>query len=106
VGRLARGPALGGIYGNQVKLADGRTVTADDDYLRESILNPQAKLVAGWDPVMPTFQGQVSEEQITQLISYLRTLGPAGSGSLQTSAAGGQTDSSAPQNAGAVTPQN
>jgi cytochrome c oxidase subunit 2 len=91
-GRLARGPALEGIYGNQVKLADGRTVIADDDYLRESILNPAAKLVAGWDPVMPTFQGQVTEEQITQLIAYLRTLG----------AEGGATDSNAPPSATAT----
>lgn len=75
-GRLARGPALDGLYGNPVKLAGGGTATADDTYLRESILNPGAKLTAGWDPVMPTFQGQVSEEQLTQLIAYIRTLGP------------------------------
>jgi cytochrome c oxidase subunit 2 len=77
-GRIARGPALEGLYGNQVKLADGRTLIADDTYIRESIVTPMAKVVAGWDPVMPTFQGQVSEEQITQLIAYIRTLGPAG----------------------------
>jgi cytochrome c oxidase subunit 2 len=74
-GRLARGPALEGVYGNQVKLADGRLVIADDNYVRESILNPTAKVVAGWDPVMPTFQGQVTEEQLSQLIAYVRSLG-------------------------------
>ena len=66
------------MFGSQVKLADGRTVTADDNYVRESILNPLAKVVAGYDPVMPTFQGQVTEEQLTQLIAYVRSLGPTG----------------------------
>ncbi|HEX4963855.1 MAG TPA: cytochrome c oxidase subunit II [Thermoanaerobaculia bacterium] len=88
-GRLARGPALEGVYGHTVKLADGRTLTADDDYLRESILNPSAKVVAGWEPVMPTFQGQVTEEQLSQLIAYVRSLGSA-------SPAGAATASSSP----------
>ncbi|MBW8877707.1 MAG: cytochrome c oxidase subunit II [Acidobacteria bacterium] len=78
-GRLARGPALEGVFGSPVKLVDGRTVIADDNYVRESILNPTAKVVAGWDPVMPTFQGQVTEEQLSQLIAYVRSLGPIGS---------------------------
>ncbi|HEV8577917.1 MAG TPA: cytochrome c oxidase subunit II [Thermoanaerobaculia bacterium] len=78
-GRIARGPALEGLYERQVKLADGRTVIADDTYIRESILTPTAKIVAGWEPVMPTFQGQVSEEQLTELIAYIRSLGPVGS---------------------------
>ncbi|HEX9943476.1 MAG TPA: cytochrome c oxidase subunit II [Thermoanaerobaculia bacterium] len=112
-GRLARGPALEGLYGSQVKLADGRTVIADDNYLRESILNPTAKLVAGWEPVMPTFQGQVSEEQLTELIAYVRSLGPAGSAPAGgtggpnagvTDIAGGQADSNAPQSAGPAEP--
>jgi cytochrome c oxidase subunit II len=64
-----------------VKLADGRTVVADDNYVRESILNPTAKVVAGWDPVMPTFQGQVTEEQLSQLIAYVRSLGAPASAS-------------------------
>ena len=48
----------------KVQLADGSTVTADDAYIRESILNPNAKIVAGYQPLMPTFQGQLTEEQI------------------------------------------
>ncbi len=76
-GITQRGPKLEGVYGSQVKLADGRTVVADDNYIRESILNPTAKVVAGYDPVMPTFQGQLTEEQLTQLIAYVRSLGPA-----------------------------
>ncbi len=74
-----RGPNLEGIYGNPQRLADGRDVVVDDEYIRESILNPQAKIVAGYPPVMPTYQGQVTEEQLTQLISYVRTLGGGGS---------------------------
>ena len=75
IARVARGPALEGLYGSEVTLRGGSTVTADDTYLRESIVNPMAKVVAGWDPVMPTFQGQVSEEQLTQLIAYIQSLG-------------------------------
>lgn len=72
-----RGPALGGVPGSMVQLADGSTVLADDNYLRESIMNPQAKIVAGYQPLMPTFQGLVSEEGLLQLISYIKSLPPA-----------------------------
>jgi len=74
-GRIQRGPGLEGLYGRPVELADGTTLLADDAYLRESILNPQAKLVKGWNPVMPTFQGQISEEQLSQLLAYVKSLG-------------------------------
>jgi cytochrome c oxidase subunit II len=77
-GPSARGPALAGLYGSTVKLADGREVTADDNYLRESILNPQAKLVDGYQPLMPTFQGLLSEESVMQLIAYVKSLPTAG----------------------------
>jgi cytochrome c oxidase subunit 2 len=100
-GRLARGPALEGVYGSQVKLADGRTVTADDDYIRESILNPTAKVVAGFEPVMPTFQGQVSEEQLSQLLAYVRSLGStAGTTQATAPAAGGAAANAAASPAG------
>ena len=69
-----RGPALAGLFGSQVKLADGSTAVADEAYLRESILNPQAKLVAGYQPLMPTFQGLVSEEALMGLIEYIKSL--------------------------------
>lgn len=72
-----RGPSLRGLYGSQVKLADGSTVVADDAYVRESILNPHAKLVAGYQPLMPTFQGLVNEEALMGLIEYIKTLQPA-----------------------------
>jgi cytochrome c oxidase subunit II len=70
-----RAPQLEGLYGNQVRLMDGRTLVADDNYIRESILNPTTKIVAGWQPIMPTYQGQVTEEQLAQLVAYVRSLG-------------------------------
>jgi cytochrome c oxidase subunit 2 len=75
VGMVPRAPRLEGLFGRQVKLADGRTLLADENYLRESIVNPGAKIVAGWTPIMPTFQGQVSEEQLVQIIAYVKSLG-------------------------------
>jgi cytochrome c oxidase subunit II len=69
-----RGPVLNGVFGSTVQLANGATVTADVAYIRESILNPQAKIVAGFPPIMPTFQGQVSEEQLLALTEYIRSL--------------------------------
>ena len=69
-----RGPVLQGIFGRAVKLASGDTVVADESYVRESILNPAAKVVAGYQPVMPTFQTQVSEEQLISLIAYIHSL--------------------------------
>jgi cytochrome c oxidase subunit 2 len=69
-----RGPVLKGLYGKQVLLRGLQTTTFDDAYIRESILNPQAKVVAGFTPVMPTFQGLVTEEQLLQLIAYVKSL--------------------------------
>jgi cytochrome c oxidase subunit 2 len=75
-GAGARGPVLTGITGTKVELQGGGTAVADDAYLRESILNPQAKIVAGFQPIMPTFQGLVTEEQLLQLIAYIKSLQP------------------------------
>ncbi len=69
-----RAPSLNGLYGAQVLLADGSTVTADEAYLRESLLQPNAKIVAGYQPLMPAFQGQLTEEQIFALTAYIRSL--------------------------------
>jgi cytochrome c oxidase subunit 2 len=76
-GTGGRGPALAGLLGKQVELNNGQTLTADDAYIRESIINPQAKTVAGFGPIMPTFQGQVSEEQLLQLVTFIKSLSPA-----------------------------
>jgi cytochrome c oxidase subunit 2 len=70
-----RGPVLKGLFGKQVLVNNNQTVTFDDAYIRESILNPQAKVVAGFQPIMPTFQGLVTEEQLLQLIAYVKSLG-------------------------------
>jgi len=75
-----RGPILTNIFGRPQQMADGSTVTVDEDYIRESILNPQAKTVAGFQQIMPTYQGQVSEEQLLQLIAYIRSLGAQAGG--------------------------
>jgi cytochrome c oxidase subunit II len=70
------GPPLQGLFGSQVKLADGKTVSADAGYIRAAILNPRP--VAGYPAIMPTFQGQVNEEEILQLIAYIESLGASG----------------------------
>ena len=69
-----RGPSLEGLYGKPVLFEDGTKAVADDAYIRESILSPAAKVVKGYKPVMPTFQGQVTEEQILQLDAYIKSL--------------------------------
>src|SRR6202042_960059 len=73
----SRGPALAGLFGSSVHLQDGRTVTADENYIRESILDPGAKIVNGYKPIMPTFQGLVSEEQLNALVAYVKSLSAA-----------------------------
>jgi len=75
-----RGPNLVGIFGKPVQLEDGRTAIADENYIRESILNPSAKTVSGFKPIMPVFQGLVSEEQLNALVAYIKSLSqpPAG----------------------------
>ena len=69
-----RAPSLNGLYGAPVLLADGSTVTADDAYIRESILQANAKIVARYQPLMPNYQGQLTEEQIFALIAYIKSL--------------------------------
>jgi cytochrome c oxidase subunit 2 len=74
----AIGPNLAGLFGSERPLADGGSVLADDNYLRESIMVPLAKVASGYQPVMPPFQGLITEEQLMQLIAYVKTLKPAG----------------------------
>ena len=68
-------PKLEGIYGRPVPLSDGRTVIADDQYIRDSILLPRKDIAAGYAPIMPSFQGQVTEEDLLKLISYIKSIG-------------------------------
>jgi cytochrome c oxidase subunit 2 len=70
-----RGPMLQGIFGKPQQLESGESVIADEAYIRESIVNPRAKTVAGFQQIMPTYQGQVNEEQLLYLIAYIRSLG-------------------------------
>jgi len=69
-----RGPLLAGVYGKPQQLANGSTVIADESYLRESILNPQAKVVQGYAPLMPAYQGQISEDALASLLAYIKSL--------------------------------
>jgi len=73
-----RGPSLSGVFGRPVQLTTGETVTADESYIRNSILDPRAQIVAGYAPIMPVFRGQLSEEQVLDLIAYVRSLGTQG----------------------------
>jgi len=72
----ARGPQLVGRWGTMSKLEDGTSVQLDEAYLRRSMLDPRGDVAMGWEPVMPTFEGQVTEEQILQIASYLRSQAP------------------------------
>ena len=69
-----RGPALIGTFGSRITLNNGQQITADEGYIRESILNPQAKIVTGFGPIMPSFQGQVTEEQLLHVVAYVKSL--------------------------------
>jgi cytochrome c oxidase subunit 2 len=71
----ARCPRLEGLFGTEVKLKDGSVVVADEAYIRESILDPRAKIVSGFEPVMPAFRGRLSEEDLIQLVAYVKSLG-------------------------------
>jgi cytochrome c oxidase subunit 2 len=73
-GAAIRAPLLNDLYGRPVPLENGRVVRADDRYIRDSILLPQTEVAAGYQPVMPSFQGQLSEEQVFELVAYIKSL--------------------------------
>jgi cytochrome c oxidase subunit 2 len=70
-------PPLEGLYGGPVPLADGSVVTADEQYIRDSILLPQKQIAAGYPPIMPTFANQLSEDDVLQLTAYVKSLADA-----------------------------
>jgi cytochrome c oxidase subunit 2 len=70
-----RAPSMRGLFGTQVQLGNGQAVVADASYLRRSILDPTAQVVAGYQPIMPTYKGQISEESLFDLIAYIKSLG-------------------------------
>lgn len=73
-GSVLTGPSFKGIFGHEATLASGETVLVDENYLRESIVDPQAKIVQGYQPVMPTYAGTLDDQQITALIAYIKSL--------------------------------
>ena len=73
-GEGGRGPALAGIFGSRIFLRGGGSLKVDDAYIRESIVDPQARIVSGFGPIMPTFQGQVTEEQLLQILAFIKSL--------------------------------
>jgi len=75
-GASQRGAKLEGLFGTDVKLTNGQTVKADEEYIRNSILNPSGQVVEGYQPIMPTFKGQVTEEQLVSLVAYVKSLNP------------------------------
>ena len=98
-GPQQRGAPLEGIFGHEVALVGGQKVIANEDYIRNSILNPSSQIVEGYQPIMPTFKGQVTEEQLVALVAYIKSLsGAAGSststGTTSTSSTSGSSNSS------------
>ncbi len=94
--RQGIGPMLAGLFGKTQKLQNGQSVAVNDSYLRESIVNPQAKIVAGFQPVMPPYQGRVNEEQLMDLIGYIKSMGQTGE---KGAAAAKRSESSGPATA-------
>jgi cytochrome c oxidase subunit 2 len=70
----ARGPNLAEVYGTKLQLANGGSIVVDDAFLRDTILNPSMHVTAGYAPIMPTYQGQVSEEGLIDLVEYIKKL--------------------------------
>lgn len=73
-GSKGNGPTFKGLFGRQEKMSDGQAIDVDENYLHESILKSQAKLVAGFPPIMPAFEGQLREKQVTALIEFIKTV--------------------------------
>jgi cytochrome c oxidase subunit 2 len=73
-GSAKTGPSFQGIFGHSVELADGSAVTADENYIRQSILDPGSQVVKGFQPVMPTYAGTLKPQDIDGLIEYIKTL--------------------------------
>lgn len=88
-----RCPNLNGLFGTTVELKDGSKVRADESYIRESVLYPQTRIVAGYDDIMPTFKGLITEDGLIKLVQYVKSLGPQNG--TQTSAVPASTMTSA-----------
>ncbi len=78
-GSPGNGPSFLGAFGKREQLSDGSTITVDENYLRESILNPRTKIVAGYQPIMPTYQGLLNDAEVDALVAYIKSLGEGSS---------------------------
>src|SRR6476659_887887 len=105
-GPQQRGAKLEGIYGKEVKLVGGQTVVADDQYIRNSILNPASQVVEGYQPIMPTFKGQVTDEQLNGLVAYIKSLSGVTGTSTSTSSTASNSASNTASNSAAAHPTN
>jgi cytochrome c oxidase subunit 2 len=90
-GQNQRGAKLEGVFGTDVKLTTGEVVKADEAYIRNSILNPQSQIVEGYQPIMPTFKGQVTEEQLVSLVAYIKSLSGNAGGTNTSTTSGAST---------------
>ena len=108
-GASQRGAKLEGIYGTDIKLTTGQSVRADDEYIRNSILNPGGQIVEGYQPIMPTFKGQVTEEQLLALVAYIKSLSGVNAnqmnGGSTTSTGGGSTTTNNANSTGMIPPR-
>ena len=100
-GPAQRGAKLENVFNTDVHLVGGGVVKADENYIRNSILNPTSQVVEGFQPIMPTFKGQVTEEQLNSLVAYIKSLSP---NAAATAAASAANANSAPANKAAVKP--
>jgi cytochrome c oxidase subunit 2 len=73
-GSTVRAPALDGLYGKAVPQSDGAVILADEAYLRDSILKPRARIVAGYDSVMPSYEGKITEDELIAVVAYIKSL--------------------------------
>jgi cytochrome c oxidase subunit 2 len=103
-GASQRGAVLEGIFGHEVELASGEKVVADEQYVRNSILNPGSQIVKGYQPIMPTFKGQVTEEQMNSLIAFIKSLTPGAVAAPSGGAMSSSNNNSAPGSANTMTP--
>lgn len=100
----AQGPNMANVFGNPVVLSTGETLIADENYVRESILNSKAKIVKGFQPVMPIFQGVVNETQLSQLLAYIKSLSTVQATGSQTNAPAGAQATTPPAPGGQTNP--
>jgi cytochrome c oxidase subunit 2 len=82
---------MAGLFGRTVQLEGGQSVVADENYLRESIIEPSAKIVKGFPPLMPSFKGQLTEEQVMDLVAYIKSMAGATNEPYQLPTTGGPT---------------